>query len=247
MLLMKNVAKPKKPCITNPARIHLISEIPEPAAYLARFFTKWEAMKANEDWRHRRDISICGNSRKRSALTANIMNIIHLAIVTVLQGLQDSHPSTSSPSISQQQNCWFNHHPSEQYPILMSESHSLTMDIIAAFIPMQTPKHPAGMVNNKKIYVRAQNESDIPTRLTTNQLCPVLTAFRTCAHNQRIVISPLAPRRAAVYDSLVSLIRLFRSNKESWIQSRWVQRNEFWCILECVTRIEDIPMVVKSS
>jgi hypothetical protein len=45
MLLMKKVAKPRKPCMTKPARIHLISEIPEPAAYFAKERTRCEAMK----------------------------------------------------------------------------------------------------------------------------------------------------------------------------------------------------------
>ena len=43
ILLIKKVAKPRNPCITKPARIHLISEMPEPAAYLARDRTRWEA------------------------------------------------------------------------------------------------------------------------------------------------------------------------------------------------------------
>jgi len=44
---MKKVAKPRYPFIMNPARIHFISEIPEPAAYLARFLTRCEAINAN--------------------------------------------------------------------------------------------------------------------------------------------------------------------------------------------------------
>jgi hypothetical protein len=47
ILLIKNVANPKKPCITKPANIHLISEIPEPAAYFASDRTKWAATKEN--------------------------------------------------------------------------------------------------------------------------------------------------------------------------------------------------------
>ena len=43
ILLIKKVAEPRNPCITKPARIHLISEMPEPAAYLARDRTRWEA------------------------------------------------------------------------------------------------------------------------------------------------------------------------------------------------------------
>jgi hypothetical protein len=39
-LLIKNVANPRKPCMTNPARIDLISEMPEPAAYLAKERTR---------------------------------------------------------------------------------------------------------------------------------------------------------------------------------------------------------------
>lgn len=46
-LLMKNVANPRKPFITNPARIHFISEIPEPAAYFAKDRTRWAAVNEN--------------------------------------------------------------------------------------------------------------------------------------------------------------------------------------------------------
>ena len=42
-LLMKNVPNPKKPFMTNPAMIHLISEIPEPAAYFANERTRCAA------------------------------------------------------------------------------------------------------------------------------------------------------------------------------------------------------------
>ncbi len=48
MLLMKNVANPRKPCMTNPARMHLISEMPDPAAYLANDLTRWDAMNENK-------------------------------------------------------------------------------------------------------------------------------------------------------------------------------------------------------
>ena len=57
-----------------------------------------------------------------------------------LQNLQESQIS-SSPSISQQQNCWFNHQPSLQYPILISESHSVIMEMSAALSPMHIPYH----------------------------------------------------------------------------------------------------------
>jgi hypothetical protein len=40
---MKNVENPRKPCITKPARMHLISDIPEPAAYFANDRTRWDA------------------------------------------------------------------------------------------------------------------------------------------------------------------------------------------------------------
>ena len=46
-LLIKNVAKPRKPCMTNPARMHLISEMPDPAAYFAKERTRWDAMNEN--------------------------------------------------------------------------------------------------------------------------------------------------------------------------------------------------------
>src|SRR5687767_13743907 len=49
-LLMKNVANPRKPCMTKPAKIHLISEMPDPAAYLASARTRWAAMKEKRAW-----------------------------------------------------------------------------------------------------------------------------------------------------------------------------------------------------
>ena len=36
MLFISNVRLPRKPFITNPARIHFISEMPDPAAYGAK-------------------------------------------------------------------------------------------------------------------------------------------------------------------------------------------------------------------
>ena len=41
--MTKNVQKPKKPFMTNPAMMHLISEIPEPAAYFAKDRTRCAA------------------------------------------------------------------------------------------------------------------------------------------------------------------------------------------------------------
>ena len=46
--MIMNVQKPRKPFMMNPARMHLISDIPEPAAYLARFLTKCAATNENE-------------------------------------------------------------------------------------------------------------------------------------------------------------------------------------------------------
>lgn len=46
MLLIRKVERPRNPCITNPARMHLISDMPDPAAYLAIDRTRWDAMKA---------------------------------------------------------------------------------------------------------------------------------------------------------------------------------------------------------
>jgi hypothetical protein len=39
-LFMRNVQKPRNPCMMNPDRMHLISEMPEPAAYLAKERTR---------------------------------------------------------------------------------------------------------------------------------------------------------------------------------------------------------------
>jgi hypothetical protein len=44
---MERVVALRKPFITNPAMIHLISEIPEPAAYGANDLTRKADMKAN--------------------------------------------------------------------------------------------------------------------------------------------------------------------------------------------------------
>lgn len=46
-LLMRNVQKPRKPRMTKPDNIHLISEMPEPAAYFAKERTRCEATKEN--------------------------------------------------------------------------------------------------------------------------------------------------------------------------------------------------------
>ena len=65
--------------------------------------------------------------------------MIHWAKATSLQGCHESQPVSSSYSISQQQNCWFSHHPSEQYPILMSDSHSVAIEMTAALTPIAIP------------------------------------------------------------------------------------------------------------
>ena len=44
---MKKVSTLKKPLIMNPPKMHLISEIPDPAAYGAKFLTKYAAEKEN--------------------------------------------------------------------------------------------------------------------------------------------------------------------------------------------------------
>jgi hypothetical protein len=46
-LLIRNVQKPRNPSMTNPEMMHLISEIPEPAAYLAKDWTSRAATKDN--------------------------------------------------------------------------------------------------------------------------------------------------------------------------------------------------------
>ena len=40
ILLIAKVENPRKPFMTKPARMHLISEIPDPAAYLAKDRTR---------------------------------------------------------------------------------------------------------------------------------------------------------------------------------------------------------------
>ena len=44
---MKNVQNPKNPFMMKPAMIHLISEMPDPAAYFARDWTKCAATNEN--------------------------------------------------------------------------------------------------------------------------------------------------------------------------------------------------------
>ena len=51
ILLTRNVQNPKKPFMMNPPIMHLISEIPEPAAYLANDRTRCAAMKENAAYR----------------------------------------------------------------------------------------------------------------------------------------------------------------------------------------------------
>jgi hypothetical protein len=45
--LISNVHEPRKPFMTKPAMMHLISEIPEPAAYGAYDLTRTAAVNAN--------------------------------------------------------------------------------------------------------------------------------------------------------------------------------------------------------
>ena len=40
ILLIAKVENPRNPFMINPAKMHLISEIPEPAAYFAMFLTR---------------------------------------------------------------------------------------------------------------------------------------------------------------------------------------------------------------
>ena len=52
-LFITNVQGPRYPFITNPANIHLISDIPDPAAYFANDRTRWAAV--NESIPYRRE------------------------------------------------------------------------------------------------------------------------------------------------------------------------------------------------
>jgi hypothetical protein len=49
--LMTKVQNPRKPFITKPAIMHLISEIPDPAAYGANSFTRLAEVSANMVYR----------------------------------------------------------------------------------------------------------------------------------------------------------------------------------------------------
>lgn len=49
-LLMMSVQKPRKPFMMNPAIMHLISDIPDPAAYFASDCTRCAATKEKAAW-----------------------------------------------------------------------------------------------------------------------------------------------------------------------------------------------------
>jgi hypothetical protein len=100
--------------------------------------------------------------------------------------------------------------PSEQYAILMSPSHSLTIDTIAAFKPMHTK---SGSVRNEKVKLNVYS----PTRRRTNQLSPSRINFLDC--NQTLLNEATLPEyieAKAVWRATRSL--LFLSNDESCIQ-----------------------------
>jgi len=65
---------------------------------------------------------------------------------------------------------------------------------------------------------QSRSITNVPTRLTTNQLSPAAAIFRSCAHSQRNVIPPFGPL-CAEYTVLLRRIRLFLSIMESCIQS----------------------------
>jgi len=46
-LFIANVQAPRYPFITNPPKMHLISDIPDPAAYFAKDLTRWAAINEN--------------------------------------------------------------------------------------------------------------------------------------------------------------------------------------------------------
>jgi hypothetical protein len=46
-LLIKKVAYPRNPCMMKPARMHFISEMPDPAAYFAKLRARWAATNEN--------------------------------------------------------------------------------------------------------------------------------------------------------------------------------------------------------
>jgi hypothetical protein len=76
----------------------------------------------------------------------------------------------SSPPISQQQNCWFNHQASEQYPIFMSDSHSVTIEIIAALSPMQTPEKLDSQTSQMSLSLLTNETNNKPALSCINQL-----------------------------------------------------------------------------
>lgn len=168
--------------------------------------------------------------------------------MTSLHWCHASQVFSSPPSISQQQNCWFSHHPSEQYPILMSESHSVAIDMSAAFTPIPMPvrtriqhrtaRHRCCSATERiRGRVRTNNS---PTRLTTNQLCPACAIFLSRDQIQARLTSPRGPRYGT-FDFRAARNRLFRSMIESCIQS---------CARQACssTELHDIsPIVVKSS
>ena len=125
--------------------------MPEPAAYFAKERTRCDATNENKACTHNDQYSNVGFGKTEAKVTANMTKIIQRAKVKWLQECHESHPSTSSPSISQQQNCWFSHQPSEQYPIFMSDSHAVIMEMTAALAPMHSPiRRICFILENKK-------------------------------------------------------------------------------------------------
>ena len=116
-LLMKNVQPPRYPFMTKPARMHFISEIPEPAAYRAKDRTRYAAVKENMAYRrHSNQYASLGPgaNNKVFALTAHRTYMNHCRTANRLHGTQELQPISSSVIFSQQQNSWLSHQPSLQ-------------------------------------------------------------------------------------------------------------------------------------
>jgi hypothetical protein len=96
-----------------------------------------------------------------TALTANMMYAIQRNGSTPPQFLHSAQPSPSS-AISRQQNFWLNHHPVVQYPIFMSDSQTVIMDIKAALTPIPTPCGSAKLRHTSGVQGRTDQGDDHP-------------------------------------------------------------------------------------
>ena len=68
-LFTRRVEKLRNPFMMNPASIHFISEMPDPAAYFARFFTRCAATNENDAYNISISVLLFGDSRNICIVT----------------------------------------------------------------------------------------------------------------------------------------------------------------------------------